>query len=510
MPTSGASMKPSVAPMVAAVTKRLSPYGSPATSLPCRLSVLIPVYNERYYAEELIERALAAPLPEGVERELVVVDDCSTDGTAEILVQMAARHPEQIRLHRHVVNQGKGAAVRTALAQATGTICLIQDADLEYDPREYAALIRPILDGDADVVYGSRFAPAERRRVLLFWHSLGNHLLTTLSNMLTDLNLTDMETCYKAAKTSILRSIPIRSNRFNLEPELTAKFAKRGCRIYEVPISYRGRNYDEGKKITWRDGVQALWAILRYKMVDDIYTELHGHDILYRLSQTHRLNRWMAATVNSFIGDHVLEIGAGIGNLTQKVLPRLTYAATDIDPLHLEFLRTRFSGIRGVEVFHLDLTDSSGFAPLGGQYDSVLCLNVLEHVEDDLLALKNIYHALTPGGTTVVLVPQGQWLYGSLDRVLGHCRRYSARRLASRAVEAGFVVDRLFEFNRIGLLAWLFNGRLLRRTRLGKVQLKIYDSLVWLWRRIDRGFPWPGLSLIAVLRRPVPATTDSP
>ncbi|MFA6107702.1 MAG: glycosyltransferase [Candidatus Latescibacterota bacterium] len=492
------------------MTERSFPSDSPAIPLPCRLSVLIPVYNERFFAEELLERALAAPLPEGVERELVVVDDCSTDGTAEILAQVAARHPEQVRLHHHVVNQGKGAAVRTALAQATGTICLIQDADLEYDPREYAALIRPILDGDADVVYGSRFAPAERRRVLHYWHSLGNRLLTGLSNLFTDLDLTDMETCYKAAKTSILRSIPIRSNRFNLEPELTAKFAKRGCRIYEVPISYRGRSYEEGKKITWRDGIQALWTILRYSLVDDAYDERYGRTALQRLTQTHRYHRWVADAIKPFLGDRVLEIGAGIGSLTQKVLPRVRYLATDAEPFQLEYLASRFAGYPGLEVRRLELTEPEALASLAGAFDPVLCLNLFEQLDDDLAALRALATTLRPGGIAVLMVPQGPWLFGPLDRAIGHRRRYATRDLATLAKAAGFTVTRLRGFNRIGTVPWLLNGRLLRRARLGRVQLKLFDSLVWLWRRIDRLLPWPGLSLLAVLRVSDPPSPPSP
>src|ERR1700722_17984849 len=226
-----------------------------------RLSILIPVYNERTVVERSLSLVLAAALPESMERELVVVDDCSTDGTSEILRRLAAREP-CIRLLRHEVNQGKGAAVRTAIQNATGDFCLVQDADLEYDPSEYVKLLRPLLDGHADSVFGSRYLAGEQTRVLPFWHSMMNKGLTTLSNMFCNLNLTDMETCYKVFRTDLLKSIPIRSNRFGLEPELAMKCAKRKLRIYEVPISYHGRTYEEGKKIGWKDGVKALGVIL--------------------------------------------------------------------------------------------------------------------------------------------------------------------------------------------------------------------------------------------------------
>src|SRR5579872_6338460 len=212
------------------------------------LSILIPVYNERTVVERSLALVLAAPLPENMERELVIVDDCSTDGTSKILERLASEEP-RIRLFRHSVNQGKGAAVRTSIQNATGDFCLVQDADLEYDPAEYPKLLRPLLDGHADAVFGSRYMAGEQTRILPFWHSMINKGLTLVSNMFCNLNLTDMETCYKVFRTDLLKSIPIRSDRFGFEPEIVMKSAKRKFRIYEVPISYHGRSYEEGKKI---------------------------------------------------------------------------------------------------------------------------------------------------------------------------------------------------------------------------------------------------------------------
>ncbi|HPK65321.1 MAG TPA: glycosyltransferase family 2 protein [Thermoanaerobaculia bacterium] len=229
------------------------------------LSIVVPAYNERATVAELLDRVAAAPLPPGVEREIVVVDDHSTDGTRELLRELAGRGSPAFRLVEQERNQGKGAALRAGFAAASGELILIQDADLEYDPRDYPRLLQPILDGEADVVYGSRFLGGPHR-VLFYWHYLGNRLLTTLSNMLTDLNLSDMETCYKVFRRELLAGLTLRSNRFGIEPELTARFAQRRARIYEVPISYHGRTYAEGKKIGWRDGFAAIWAILRYNL----------------------------------------------------------------------------------------------------------------------------------------------------------------------------------------------------------------------------------------------------
>jgi glycosyltransferase involved in cell wall biosynthesis len=230
-----------------------------------RLTIVIPAYNERATVEDLLRRVAAAPLPSGVEREVIVVDDGSSDGTRELLREIAARGEWPLRLIEHAENQGKGAAIRTGFAAAQGDVVLIQDADLEYDPAEYPQLLAPILANEADVVFGSRFLGGPHR-VLFFWHSLGNRFLTMLSNMLTDVNLSDMETCYKVFRREVLVGLLLESNRFGIEPELTAKVVKKGARIYEVPISYRGRTYAEGKKIGWKDGFSAIWAILKYNL----------------------------------------------------------------------------------------------------------------------------------------------------------------------------------------------------------------------------------------------------
>ena len=230
---------------------------------PTKLSILMPVYNEEATLREILRQVRAVELP-GVEKEIIVVDDGSTDGSRDILTEEAQGGDLRVFYHEH--NQGKGAAVRTAIQHASGDIFIIQDADLEYDPRDYARLIQPIIEGRVDVVYGSRFLGP--RKAMLFWHMLGNKLLTLTTNILYNAILSDMETCYKCFRAEVVKGIPLRSRRFEFEPEITAKILKRGYRIFEVPIAYYGREYHEGKKISWRDAPIAFWTLIKYRFVD--------------------------------------------------------------------------------------------------------------------------------------------------------------------------------------------------------------------------------------------------
>ncbi len=463
------------------------------------LSILIPLYNEEEFISTLLERVFAAPLPGDMPREVVIVDDCSTDGSVDTVEAFIAKHPE-VRIHflRHDHNQGKGAAIRTAIKHASCEFTLIQDADLEYDPREYPKLLGPLLAGQADAVYGSRFLVAGERRVLYYWHSLANHILTTICNIAADVNLTDMETCYKAFRTSLLKTIPIRNNRFGIEPEITVKLARRHARIYETPISYHGRTYEEGKKIGLKDAFEAVWVILQSRFTRSIYTE-PGPQILDAFTLAPRFNRWMADTILPFLGDRVLEIGAGTGNLTRLLAPRRKfYAATDIDTEYIERLRNGFRYRPNIEVRRCDIQNDEDLAQFAGCIDTIVFLNVLEHIEDDLGSLRRLHNILPAGGRLIVLVPHDQAIFGTLDTALGHFRRYSREEFRARLEQAGFTIEHMVDFNRIARPGWYINGRVLKTQRLARMPLRIFNSLVWLWRRVDSSLPWPPTSLIAI------------
>ena len=473
------------------------------------LSILIPVYNEEYLVCASLERLKLLGQSALLERvEIIVVDDGSTDQTAAILSEFKRSLAEaplgKLQWHfvRHDSNLGKAAAIRTALSCSTAELTVIHDADLEYHPSDLLKMIHVFLEERADAVFGSRFLASEYRRVLFFRHQLGNHFLTLLCNIVSDLNLTDMETCYKMVRTELLKSIPLLGQGFEIEPEIAIKLAKRGARIFEVPIRYAGRTYQEGKKINWKDGIRAVFAILRFGFTDHIYADdIYGSQILGRLNRAPRFTKWMADVIRPYVGEKVLEIGAGTGNLTLQLVPRKLYWASDINPLYLMYLE---NVSRNRPYLHVGYTDgqSAESYPKEQQFDTVICLNVIEHLADDLGAMRNIREVLEDGGRALVLVPHGPWLTGTLDEVLGHHRRYTRNQLGELAATAGFRLDTMLEFNRVGVIAWWLNGWLLRRRTFGFWQIKVLNLLTPLFRVLDKFLPIPPLSLIAVLSKP--------
>jgi glycosyltransferase involved in cell wall biosynthesis len=470
------------------------------------LSVVMPVFNEKYLVEESVRRVLAVKSPIIRRLDLIAVDDGSRDGSREILRELAEKHRDRITYLEHATNRGKGAAIRTGIEHARGEVCVIHDADLEYDPGDLEKLMLPFVRERADAVFGSRFLSADYRRVLYFRHAIGNRLLTLLCNLITDLNLTDMETCYKAVRTHLLQSIPLVSDDFRIEPELTIKLAKREARIFEVPISYAGRTYAEGKKIGMRDAVLALVAMLRLCFTRNLYRDsCLGADglsnTLVELTGVPRFNRWMADAIRPYLGDRVLEIGAGLGSLTRSFLPRHLYTASDVNTDYLEQLRWFGVGRPNFDACEVDVADANDFYDLLGRYDTVVCLNVLEHVEDDDQAVRNMRSALAGDGRLVLLVPQLPALYGTLDEAVGHVRRYTRDSLRALLEPNGFAIEEIFDFNRATLPAWWFNGQVRRKRGFAPGELRVVDRFAWLMRALEPLLPWPGVSVVAVARR---------
>src|SRR5436190_11630238 len=417
----------------------------PAPTAPL-LSVLMPVYNEARTLRTIVRRVFASPV--GLPMELVCVDDGSRDGSPDILEQLAAADP-RIRVFRQPQNMGKGAAIRRAIAEMRGSIGLIQDADLEYDPGDYPALVGPILEGKADAVFGSRFASPPQRKILLYWHSVANKLLTWLTNILNDTNLTDMETCYKAVRADILKQTPLHSDRFGIEPELTTRLARWNIRLYEVPISYHGRTAAEGKKIGWKDAVSAVWTLLKYRFIDDRFTTHDGYYVLQSMRRARGLNRWILEQFRQYLGGRVLEAGCGIGNFTELLLDRERLVCVDNDPLYVEMAQWRMGHLENVRTVKRDLSKLAAYDDLKGErIQSIVCLNVLEHIAPDEQVLRAYYELLQPGGHAIVLVPAHMWLYGPCDEALGHVRRYTGTELHTKMQAAGFEVVMMEEFNR--------------------------------------------------------------
>lgn len=471
--------------------------------MPEHLSVIMPVYNERYLVGESIRRVLAVRSPLISRLDLIVVDDGSTDGTRELLRELAAAHRDRITYVEHAQNGGKGAAVRTGLAHARGSVTVIQDADLEYNPRDLPRLMVPFISSGADAVFGSRFLSSSYRRALYYRHTIGNRLLTTASNLLTDLGLTDMETCYKAVRTHLFKSIPIRSRDFRLEVELTFKLAKRRARVFEVPISYAGRTYEEGKKIGFRDALRAVGAMAHWWLIDDMYApDEYGSEVVGNLLALPQLQRWIAALVRPYVGSRVLEVGAGVATLSARLLPRDRYTVADTNPHYLDYLHNFSEGKPYLDVRRLDPENASDVALVEGAYDTVLALNLLARARDDAAALRHLTTALEPGGRAIIGVPAGPELFSQIDTSVGHRRRYTPDGVRALVAAAGLELETLLDFNRVAAAAWWMNGRVLYARGFSRPLLKAVNVTMPAWRRLDRILPWSGASLIAVARRP--------
>lgn len=463
------------------------------------LSVIIPVFNERPFVRECIFKVNKATKALGLDNEIIVVDDGSSDGTAEELQAIKKEIPA-LKIFVQSVNKGKGAALQRGIKEATGEFMLFQDADLEYNPDDIARLLEPLLHGQADVVYGSRFTISPERKILNFHHQAGNQFLTLLSNLATGLNLTDMETGYKAFRSDILKSIPLKSCRFGIEPEITAKIAKRHCTIYEVPISYNGRSCGEGKKITWKDGFAAIYTMLKYWMIDDCYRKEQISETYQDLERTHHAQEQLVLRLIPYFGDRLLEIGSGIGSISRILPIREKITLSDWRPECLESLDRGFSGKARIEVEKLDIHGNTIPDRLKDKFDSVAFLHQLQFCENESVVLKNIHSLLQSKGRVLISVPNyGET--GEYEKNLGYQRRYNLNSIKTLLEKNGFHLLHHFAANYPALQVW---KRIIKKQNLAYLPLewaKISDILVRRATFFEKYFKLDGLTLVCIAEK---------
>lgn len=498
------------------MTARLSTSAIPGglsetTTTPRRcLSVVMPCFNERDTIEAIVARVLASPYT----AEIVIVDDRSTDGTREILERF---DDPRVRVIFQPENAGKGAALRRGFKEVTADFVIVQDADLEYDPHDYVEVLGPLIAGEADVVFGSRFSLARPHRVLYFWHSVGNKGLTLMSNLFTNLNLTDMETCYKAFRREVIQSIEVEEDRFGFEPEITAKVAKGGWRVWEVGISYAGRTYAEGKKIGWKDAVRASYCVVKYSALADRVKGLadrRSGDLspatfevadaeleptLDSLAGAERYTGMIYSLLVPYLGGRILEVGAGLGDLTELLAKHGQVDATEVSARCLSRLKERFDGSPNVEVHHFDAGESSP----PHSYDAIVAVNVLEHLDDDVGVLAKLRDSLLPGGAVAVFVPAFEALYSKFDSKVGHHRRYRARQISDVMRAAGLDPVETRYVNSAGFFAWWLMVKMLGMEPSNGPLVKLYDrGVVPAVRRFEEWREPPfGQSILCVARR---------
>jgi glycosyltransferase involved in cell wall biosynthesis len=455
-----------------------------------KLSIIIPVYNEIFTIAEILRRVRAVPL----EKEIIVVDDCSTDGSRRFLERL---DDPNIKVVLQPRNGGKGAAVRAAVQHITGDVVVVQDADLEYDPQELPRLMGFIERNEADAVYGSRFLGT--RRSFMFTHYVGNVALNLLTNILFNTCLTDMETCYKLLKAPIFKTLDLKSNGFDIEPEITAKIILSGHRIVEAPITYVGRDYAEGKKIRWTDGFAAIGALLYWRLFGPERVE----DTLDRLESADVYNAWVASWFAADVGQKVLEVGAGLGTVARYFVNRQALHLVDIDDRYVANLKRKFQYVEHVKVIQQDFAAPDAVKALAGiELDTVVMSNVLEHFEDDEHVLRQCHSVLPPGGNLVLILPAHQSLFGTLDVSVGHFRRYDHETLTPRLEKLGFEVTRHQYHNWLGALGWYFTGRIVKSKRISRFSIGGFQFVMPLARALDRWIPLSfGQSVVVIARK---------
>ncbi len=454
-----------------------------------KLSIIIPVYNEINTILEVIRQVKQEPH----DKEIIIVDDCSNDGTRELLQGI---HDNDIRVIFNEENKGKGNALKQAFPLVTGDIVIIQDADLEYYPDEYGNLIEKILQGKADVVYGSRFLGAHR--VFHFYHYVGNLAINFMANVLLNTNLTDLMTGYKAFKSEVVRKIILEADGFGIETEITVEVFKRGYKVYETPISYNGRGYDEGKKIRWTDFFKCLyWLIRSISRGIDV-----GQDTLLKMRLMVNNNIWSYNKIKPFLGKNVLETGSGIGTFSKYLAGKdRDVVFSDINNEYLKYLKNRFISNPRVKVVKADASKpQESFS--AEQFDTVISINVLEHLDTSDESLLGLCGILEKGGLLLLIVPAHKALFSLMDKRLGHYRRFSRKGLKEKVEAAGFSVQKAEYMNFLSAIGWFIAFNIFKKQAMSRFTIICADKLIPLTAFLERYIKFPfGLSVFLVAKK---------
>jgi glycosyltransferase involved in cell wall biosynthesis len=454
-----------------------------------KISVIIPAFNEARTIQEVVRKVQNTP----IEKEVLIVDDGSVDGTGEAIRALSGKN---IKKFFHGTNLGKGAAIATAWPHAEGDVIIIQDADLEYDPAEYSRLLAPILEGRADVVFGSRFLG--EHRCLLFAHYIANKILNLFANVIYDTMLTDMMTGAKAFRRERLGALNLRAKRFGFEGEITGEVFKRGLRVFEVPVSYNCRTYQEGKKITW----VSFFDVLSWLVKTRFRPREPGFKAQQLLGRMKRYPAYLFRKIEAFVKPPTLEIGCGHGNMLSFFLMKGPVEVVDISDENLEIIKRRFPGHAGLKVRKEDIENGLRPGIFEGQPKTIVCMNVLEHIADDTQALKNIAAGMTEGSVCILFVPAHKKWMSPIDAGLGHLRRYDKEDVRALVCASGLVLSKIESVNSLLGAGWWFNFCLLRQENFSAFPLWLADALVPLFGVFDRLLPSLGLNVLAVCRKP--------
>jgi len=465
-----------------------------------KLSVLMPVHNQHYSLRRIVERVLSSPV--GMDIELVIVDDGSEDWSAGKIVELVRQYPNNIKAVFHPQTRGKGSAIRTAIEHMTGDVAIIQEPDPAYDPAQYPQLLDPIRRNVADVVLGSRMAAGGFRRVLSLRRAESIRFLTSLTNVLFNVNLTDAETSCKVFRADILKQTVLRARGPAIHLELAARMAQWNIRVVEVPISYARPTLKEEPSVTWGQSLEKIKVLLSTRFIRQQFTTHEGYYILTVHDRAGKYNRWLLSRFERYIGNRVLEAGSGIGTLTDSLTDRRHLVCLDYEPFYLRMLHLRFGLLENFRAEHFDLTELMRYDWLvQEQFDTIICVNVLEHLRNDLGVLHKFDEILAPGGNLILLVPHSRSLMSPMDVALGHYRRYERKELAKLVNQAGFDIVDLFGFNRLGGLGWFVVNRLLGRKNHSAGQLRWFDRLMPIVKLCEYVLPFKHVSLICVARK---------